>query len=270
MLPKRPATIANITTYEKFKEIYHGLSGLDLNFYKEAQMKRRINSFMSLNGFPNDYTGFLIQVSKDDALFDSFFKHLTINVSQFFRDARLWESFRVDIIPEMLKTRNSLTLWSAGCSTGQEPYTMALILTEYFPQTRYSILASDIDVKVLEQAKAGIYNERDFASTPPSILAKYFTKVAPDKYQIHDALKKNITFKSQNLLTDTFPKDLNFIACRNVVIYFTDEAKDLLYRKFAQSLVQGGVLFTGSTEHIFGKTADLGLKSKVSFFYHKQ
>ncbi|MCL1917102.1 MAG: protein-glutamate O-methyltransferase CheR [Peptococcaceae bacterium] len=260
--------ITQVTTYEKFKDTYLKLSGLDLTFYKEAQMKRRIHSFMTSNGFGDDYTGFLKKLSLDESLFDLFFKHLTINVTQFFRDTKYWDSFVQSIIPSLLQTRDTLKLWSAGCSSGQEPYTMAMIFAEYFPRAHFSILATDIDVKVLDQAKAGVYNERDFATTPKTLIDKYLTKKDGHSYEVSPSLKRNITFQAQNLLIDTFPPNMDFIACRNVVIYFTDEAKSTLYQKFSQSLSPGGILFTGSTEHIFG-AAHLGLHSKTPFFYCK-
>lgn len=257
-----------IADYEKFVQAFHKLSGLDLNFYKENQMKRRINNFMNTHGFRDNYTDFLKALGRDNVLYDAFFKHLTINVTQFFRDVKLWDVFREKILPLVLSGKTSLKIWSAGCSAGQEAYTMAIIMAEYFPAVRYSILGTDIDINVLKQARAGIYEERDFASTPRPIWEKYFTPV-DKKFQVKDTLKRNMTFNEQNLLTDKFDRGFDIIACRNVVIYFTDEAKDVLYQKFAGALNPGGILFTGSTEHLFGKN-HLGLKSVSSFFYQKQ
>lgn len=257
-----------ITDYETFVKAFHTLSGLDLNYYKENQMKRRINNFMNTHGYKDNYTNFVKALRKNNELYDAFFKHLTINVTQFFRDAKLWATYREKIIPSLVNKNNtSLKFWSAGCSGGQEAFTMAIIMAEYFPSVRYSILATDIDVNILKLARLGVYEERDFASTPRPLLEKYFTPVN-NKYRIKDSLKKNITFAEQNLLTDKFQKGFDLIACRNVVIYFTDEAKDILYQKFTDSLNPGGILFTGSTEHLFGKT-HLGLKSVSSFFYQK-
>lgn len=257
-----------ITDYEKFVKAFQGLSGLDLNFYKENQMKRRINNFMSIHGYKDNYNNFCKALSQDSELYDAFFKHLTINVTQFFRDAKLWDVFREKIVPPLLNGRASLKIWSAGCSAGQEAYTMAIIMSEYFPSIKYSILGTDIDINVLKQAQTGIFEERDFASTPQPILQKYLTHLEK-KYQVNESLKKNITFGKQNLLTDKFERGFDIIACRNVVIYFTDEAKNVLYQKFIESLNPGGILFTGSTEHLFGKE-NLGLKPVSSFFYQRQ
>ncbi len=254
-------------TYEGFVKAFYPKSGLDLNFYKQNQMQRRILSFINSHGFKT-YPEFLKVLDEDKALYDAFFKHLTINVSQFFRDANQWTTLRETILPKLLVGKPSLKLWSAGCSSGQEPYSLAITLLEYFPNTRFTITASDIDTNILQQAKEGFYKQNDFASTPPALLQKYFTTT--DKgYQIKDSIKQHITFQKQNLLTDRFDPGFDFIACRNVVIYFTEEAKEMLYKKFAESLRLEGILFTGSTEHLFGMN-HLCLKPVCSFFYQKQ
>ena len=254
-------------TYEGFIKAFHPKSGLDLKFYKQNQMQRRIESFMNSHGCQT-YPEFLKVLANDSVLYDAFFKHLTINVSQFFRDATQWKALRETIIPLLLQNKTPLKLWSAGCSGGQEPYSLAMTMMDYFPSTRFTVLGSDIDVNVLKQAKGGLYIKSDFASTPPEVLQKYFTPLDLG-YQIKDSVKRQVTFQHQNLLTDRFQSGYDFIACRNVVIYFTDEAKEILYKKFTDSLRPGGILFTGSTEYLF-RSNQLGLKSIASFFYQKQ
>lgn len=230
-------------------------------------MQRRILSFMNSHGHPT-YPEFLKALDVDSVLYDAFFKHLTINVSQFFRDANQWKTLRETVIPLLLLSKTPLKLWSAGCSSGQEPYSLAMTMIHYFSSTSFAILGTDIDVNVLKQAKDGLYKQNEFTSTPPEFLQKYFT-LSDKGYQIKDLLKQQVTFQHQNLLTDRFQSGFDFIACRNVVIYFTDEAKELLYNKFTDSLRPGGILFTGSTEHLFGMN-QLGLKAVSSFFYQKQ
>lgn len=253
-------------TYEWFIKAFYPKSRLDLNFYKQNQMQRRITSFMTSHKYQT-FPAFMNALNDDPVLYESFFKHLTINVSQFFRDTNQWKTLREQIFPMLLKEKTSLKLWSAGCSSGQEPYSLAITLMEYFPHTHFTILATDIDTNVLKQATEGIYKQNDFASTPPELLQKYFT-LTDKGYQIKDSVKRQVTFKRQNLLTDRFESGFDFLACRNVVIYFTEEAKEMLYQKFAQSLNTGGILFTGSTEHLFGMS-NLGLQPVSSFFYQK-
>ncbi|WP_088187778.1 protein-glutamate O-methyltransferase CheR [Desulfosporosinus sp. FKA] len=253
-------------TYEEFIKAFHPKSGLDLKFYKQNQMQRRILSFMNSHGYPT-FPEFFKALNSDQSLYDAFFKHLTINVSQFFRDANQWKTLKESIIPQLLQSKSPLKLWSAGCSSGQEPYSLAMTLMEYFPNSKFTVLGSDIDINVLNQAKEGLYKQNDFASTPPEFLQKYFTSTEKG-YQIKESVKRLVTFQHQNLLTDRFQTGFDFIACRNVVIYFTDEAKEMLYKKFTDALKPGGILFTGSTEHLFGMK-HLGLKAVSSFFYQK-
>lgn len=254
-------------TYEEFIKAFHPKSGLDLKFYKQNQMQRRILSFMNSHGH-STYEPFLKALSVDPVLYDAFFKHLTINVSQFFRDTNQWKTLRETIFPLLLQSNNPLKLWSAGCSGGQEPYSLALTLMNYFSAAKFTVLGSDIDLNVIKQAKDGIYKQNDFASTPPEILLKYFTPLDMG-YQIKDSVKRQVAFQHQNLLTERFQAGYDIIACRNVVIYFTDKAKEILYKKFTASLRPGGILFTGNTEHLFGMN-QLGLKSISPFFYQKQ
>lgn len=260
------AFAAEINTYDEFVKSFYPKSGLDLKFYKQNQMERRIRSFMASHGFTG-FAPFLSALGQDKVLFDAFFKHLTINVTQFFRDTTQWNNLRELVLPKLIQNSLALKLWSAGCSSGQEPYSLAITMSEYFPRTRFSILATDIDVNVIQQAKTGLYKQPDFVSTPPELQAKYFT-ASEQGYQISDAVKRAVTFQKQNLLTDRFDTQFDLIACRNVVIYFTEEAKEMLYTKFAASLKSGGILFTGSTEHLFG-LGHLGLKPVSSFFYRK-
>lgn len=259
-------SMSSPNTYEDFIKAFYPKSGLDLKFYKQNQMQRRIISFMHSHGY-NAFPEFLKALNIDPVLYDAFFKHLTINVSQFFRDPNQWVALREKIIPLLCSGKSALKFWSAGCSGGQEPYSLAITMLHYFSGNRFSVLGSDIDVNVLKQAREAIYKQNDFASTAPEILQKYFTPAA-DNYKVKDTVKQHVTFQHQNLLTDSFQTGFDLIACRNVVIYFTDEAKSLLYRKFVNSLRPGGILFTGSTEHLFSVT-ELGLKSVASFFYQK-
>ena len=209
-------------------------------------MQRRILSFMNSHGHQT-YPEFLAAIYVDSVLYDAFFKHLTINVSQFFRDAPQWKTLRETVIPLLLQNKTPLKFWSAGCSSGQEPYSLAMTMMTCFSSAKFSILGTDIDVNVLKQAIEGVYKQNDLASTPSDYLQEYFTP-SHKGYQLQDSVKRQVTFQHQNLLTDPFQTGYDFIACRNVVIYFTEEAKELLYKKFVDSLRPGGILFTGNTD----------------------
>jgi chemotaxis protein methyltransferase CheR len=260
----------SLGSYEYFAEYFKHRSGLDLRCYKQTQMQRRIEQFIVSNGY-RSYLTFKDCLEKEPELLASFMRHLTINVSQFFRDESQWDLLRVKILPTLIRGSGTLRIWSAGCSAGQEAYSLAITLQEHFPLVNYTILATDIDQAVLDQAKSGIYRDMDLsscASLTPKTIDKYFSKIS-DGYQVKESLKRNIRFEPKNLLVGLFETNFDLIICRNVVIYFTEETKDQLYLSFSQSLRSGGVLFTGSTEQIFHLT-ELNLKGIGPFIYQKQ
>ena len=160
-----------------------------------------------------------------------------------------------------------MKIWSAACSTGDEPYSLVMALSRHLPLENIHIIATDIDKQVLDKARLGIYNEKSIASVPDDFKKKYFKQVG-SSYQISDQIKKCVEFREHDLLKDTYPSDCHLIVCRNVVIYFTEEAKDEIYRKFNQSLVNDGLLFIGSTEQITNYK-ELNFRRNKSFFFEK-
>lgn len=253
--------------YQLFTELIKKKTNIDLNLYKEVQMKRRLTSLRDKRGF-NTFKSYFQVIDQDKELMQEFLDKMTINVSEFFRNSKRWEVLEKKILPEMLKKKSELKIWSAACSTGDEPYTIAMILKQYIDLNKVSILATDIDDKILERARQGIYTERALKEVPKQFKDKYFVH-KDSLYIIDDQLKKSITFKKHNLLSDPFPKGFDLIVCRNVMIYFTDEAKTQIYHKFSDSLVDGGVFFVGSTEQIF-TPEKYKLKLLDTFFYTKQ
>ena len=173
-----------------------------------------------------------------------------------------------DVIPEILKhNKGQIKIWSAACSTGDEPYSLAMAFSKHVPLSNIRILATDIDDQVIASAKAGLYDAKAVANVPADLKKKYFTPVG-DSFKISDDIKKCVTFKEHNLLKDAYPKDYDLILCRNVVIYFTDEAKDMIYKNFYNSLKSDGILFIGSTEQIT-TYRELGFKRLSSFYFQK-
>jgi chemotaxis protein methyltransferase CheR len=143
-----------------------------------------------------------------------------------------------------------------------------MALSRHMALSDIKIIATDIDKQVLEAAKVGLYNEKSIAAVPEDLKKKYFTKIG-SSYQIAEEIKHRVEFREHNLLRDPYPSNCNLIVCRNVVIYFTDEAKDEIYAKFNQSLVHGGMLFIGSTEQIMNYK-ELGFVRNKSFFFEKE
>lgn len=254
--------------YEKFKKDILQLAGIDLNSYKEKQMRRRINTLITKNNVKT-YNDYVALIKKDKEKFDQFINFLTINVSEFYRNPDQWKILEGQVFPELIKKfGKNLKIWSAACSTGDEPYSLVMALSRQVPLANIKIIATDIDNQVLDTARMGLYNEKSIASVPDDLKKKYFTKVG-SSYQISDEIKKRVEFKKHDLLKDPYPSGCNLIVCRNVVIYFTEEAKDVIYQKFHKALQPGGVLFIGSTEQIMNYR-ELGFDRHKSFFFEKK
>lgn len=255
-----------IKDYEWFKGEVYKLSGIDLNAYKERQMKRRIDSLISKNGH-KDYEAYIHALKEDKEKYEEFINYLTINVSEFFRNTAQWEVLEKEVFPYLFeKFSKNINIWSAACSTGDEPYSLAMVLGK-FSGAKINILATDIDKQILAKAQMGLYNDKSVAGVPKEFLSKYFEEVSKS-FKVSDEIKKLITFKQHNMLKDPYPKNLDLIVCRNVLIYFTEEAKNDIYIKFNQALKKDGVLFVGSTEQII-QPQRYGFEAIKSFFYKK-
>ena len=253
--------------YEAFKKDVLKLTNIDLNFYKEKQMRRRIDTLATKNGC-SDYESFVKLLRTDKEKFEQFVNFLTINVSEFYRNPDEWKRMDEIIIPKLIKENGrNLKIWSAACSTGDEPYSLAMAFSRHLPLSNIQILATDIDKQVIQHAQVGLYDEKSIAGVPADLKSKYFTKIG-NSYQISNEIKKCVTFKEHNLLNDKYPQNFDLILCRNVVIYFTDEAKSMIYRSFYQSLKPKGVLFIGSTEQITDYK-DIGFERISSFYFEK-
>ena len=252
--------------YQIFIEKVKKKTGIDLSLYKEAQMKRRITSFYIQRGFKS-LLEFFDQMDKDQKLLEAFLDRITINVTQFYRNQYRWEVLEKKIFPMLLERSKNLKIWSAACSSGEEPYSISMVLSKLIPLNQINILATDIDENSIAKAKQGLYNERSLEEVPSDIKEKYFTEMN-GLYKVDERIKRTVTFKRHNLLKDPYPDQMDLIVCRNVLIYFTDEAKNDIYRNFNKALKIGGILFVGSTEQIFFPDT-FGFETVDTFFYRK-
>lgn len=242
-------------------------TGIDLDLYKEAQMRRRISSLIARTEY-NGFAEYFDAVADNKEEFAAFIEYLTINVSEFFRNSDKFNQLESVVIPDLLTRSKSLNIWSAGCSIGAEPYSLSIIMKEMTPGKRHRILASDLDIEILAKAKRGVYLENEIKSITPERLAKYFDKTPEGEYAVKSEIKMSIDFKRHNLLKDPFEKNFDLILCRNVVIYFTEEAKKQLYMNFFKALKPGGILFVGATEAILN-FREMGYTTFKPFFYQK-
>ncbi|MEN8908121.1 MAG: protein-glutamate O-methyltransferase CheR [Clostridiales bacterium] len=253
--------------YTEFKISINKMIDLNLSDYKEKQMKRRIDALINKNGFKN-YQEYIVVLKKDRKLLEEFVNYLTINVSEFYRNPEQWEMLENEILPELLKNTKRLKIWSSACSTGDEPYTLAMVLSNLIGLDQISIYATDIDDTAIDKAKKGVYDKKSLENLPNKLRNKYFIQ-SNNKFVIKDSIKNCVKFGKINLLKDIYPTNLDLIVCRNVVIYFTDDAKNRIYSNFSDSLKKDGILFVGSTEQII-MSKNFLLKPIRTFFYTKE
>jgi chemotaxis protein methyltransferase CheR len=218
------------------------------------------------------YDDYFNMIKNDDKKLREFLDYLTINVSEFFRNDKQWWKLREQIIPEMIKKRATrrLKIWSAGCATGEEPYSLAILSTVCSLEASVPVLACDIDQGALAIAQKGTYLKRQLLNVPPDYLQKYFTTSdGGETYQVNSEIKRRVTWKRFNMIDESFGTGFDIILCRNVVIYFTMETKAALYAKFYNALAPGGYFLVGSTEQIF-EYKKIGFESAGPFLYTRK
>jgi chemotaxis protein methyltransferase CheR len=266
------------TDYARFKACVLQKTGIDLNLYKQQQMHRRLLGMVE-RANTQTFMDYYQVLERDPKEYAEFLDRLTINVSELFRNPEKWEEIRNIILPPMLAKKRALKIWSAGCSYGAEPYTLAILLDQIAPNREHTIHATDLDKNILAKAKEARFTDADLRNVTPAMRQRYFVQTTippapngmPDlspRWQVEPKTRSRVTFRAQNLLADRFESSYDLICCRNVVIYFTDEAKDALFERFCQALTPGGVLFVGGTERIFNHR-ELGFETSTPFFYSR-
>jgi chemotaxis protein methyltransferase CheR len=259
--------------YNQVKISVKKLLGIELNHYKDEQMRRRLDAWLVRTGAAS-WEQYFKLANADLNELSRFRNYLTINVSEFFRDPERWQTLRSQILPDLIKEnracsfKNGPRIWSAGCSIGPEPYTLAIILSELGVTHNHLLLATDLDRGALAKAKArGPYTSEDIRNVSAAERTTYFDAGGPPFFT-SEKLAYMITFREQDMLQDTFEESFDLIVCRNVIIYFTTEAKNNLYNKFSRALRPGGILFLGGTE-IIPRPQDFSFQSQGFSFYKK-
>jgi chemotaxis protein methyltransferase CheR len=255
------------TDYNRFKKKILALTSLDLDIYRQPHLQRRLQSLLKKNGILTYEAYFQLLVKDPQARLD-FKSDMTINTTEFFRDTEQFERLRTTFLPELIQSRSqALRFWSAGCSVGAEAYTLAMMMQEYFPQVPFALLATDIDGDVIKTAKQGLYKAHEIQDVPEPLKKKYFRR-CDNRYALNETIKQSVIFRTSNLMRDPFEGAFDLISCRNVMIYFTQEAKEQLYQRFYHALKPHGLLFVGSSEMIINP-ATFGFESAGPFFYRK-
>lgn len=253
--------------YWQFAEAIGRLVPIRLENYKQQQMERRIRD-LARKHQASSLQAFLGMLKADGKLLREFERHITINVSEFYRNPEAFEYLAEKVLPALGAGRRALRVWSAGCSNGGEPYTLAMLLHRASPHLRHSILATDIDRDMLAKAQAGKgYQQEDVRSLPAALRAAYLVQDGATA-GVKESIARMVRFERLDLLNEQVNRTFDLIACRNVVIYFTDAAKSTLYQRFVDALQPGGFLFIGATETI-GRADGFGLSYVAPCFYRK-
>lgn len=258
-----------------FKDLIYNHSGIHFTSTNRAILESRLRNRIQTTDTesPQKYYNFLLTDEEElKYLLDS----VTTNLTRFFRNVGHFEAFEKFVVPEVIsnKTRDKdyiFRIWSAGCATGEEPYTIAMVMRECLPAyMKIEIIGSDLSLKSLMTAKSGFYPPERVKDVPEKYLAKYFEKKT-DGYQIRDDIMQLIQFDYHNLKYDSGLRNIDVIFCRNVIIYFDAEAQRNVINRFWNAMREYSYLFIGHSESLFGMNTQFQfVKTEWTTLYKKQ
>lgn len=239
-----------------FKKLLDEISrntGLNLVGYRDSYLKRRIGVRIKANRLKS-YDEYIEFLRKNPSEYDKLLDRLTVNVTEFFRNPSTFEAFRSKVLPE-LSSKREIRIWSAGCASGEEPYSIAITVSEFFGrelERRFiRIYATDIDDLSLRRAIKGEYEAKKVANVDSDMLNKYFIKTG-EKYMVKPEIKRMVIFEKQDILKRRWINFFDVVFCRNVAIYFSRDSLEILYGNLYDSLRKGGYLITGKVESLAG------------------
>jgi len=260
-----PDTSIDPQTFERLARLVHDESGIVLSDSKKSLVVSRLSRRMRTLGVA-DFPSYCRLVESNDGAEErrELIFLITTNVTRFFREDHHFAALRSEVMPDLAaraRKGGKIRCWSAGCSSGEEPYSIAITMLEAFPQAANSdvrVLATDLDGNMVQAGRQGIYAELDEAHLPPALRERHFQPVPdrPGAFAVTGPARDLITFAELNLLHDWPMKGpFDFIFCRNVVIYFDIETQQRLWSRFAALLAPGGRLFVGHSERVTGPAA---------------
>ena len=234
-------------------------SGFTVHAYKDKCIRRRIAVRMRACGV-HTYDDYRALLSRSPAEYERLRDALTINVTRFYRNAETWNLLRRTVLPALFDLpRVEVRVWSAGCASGEEPYTLAMLAADFLDQAgrsgelnRLTIHATDIDRASLDRAGAACYRREGLSELPPELMRAYFED-AGEEQRVTDRVRRRVQVRPHDLSRDGPPRaDYDLILCRNVVIYFDRPMQERLFAQFAAALSPGGILLLGKVETLFG------------------
>jgi chemotaxis protein methyltransferase CheR len=240
--------------FDMYRNLIYNESGIHFTPTNRSILESRLKERLRGNAIPNVKAYFQV-ITKDKEELKNFLDSITTNLTRFFRNQAHFDALEYFVVPELLKLKqgsNTLKIWSAGCSTGEEPYTIAMLMSEILPPPwKFEIVASDISLKCLMAGKEGFYADSRITGIPDSYLKKYFDKVEGG-YKVHGDLMSKIRFDYHNLKNDSGLRNLDIVFCRNVIIYFDEAAQTSVINRFWDSMASKSFLFIGHSESLFG------------------
>jgi chemotaxis protein methyltransferase CheR len=240
---------------QKIEKIMYRRIGRDLTQFKKPFLNRRINARMRAVGVRDgsEYAKLLESDSNEPSLL---FKSFSINVTEFYRDTFVWQCLSSLAVQILQTSTLPLKIWSAGCASGEEPYSLAILFKEAIgsKNIKFNIIASDINTEALERAKTGHYSSANLKNLSHGVIAKYFIKTNEDSYEIRDEIKQLVKFEHGDILSFQIDR-ANLITCRNVLIYYDKPAQELIFQKFHKILTKNSYLVIGQDETMMGLKA---------------
>jgi len=234
----------------------HKVTGFDVQQYRASTLKRRLERRLHATKSKN-YKEYLAFLKKDSSECYKFLDAFTINVTEFFRDKRVFLTLKSKILPDILekigeKKRKRIRIWSIGCSEGQEPYSLAIILNEIMKSKKDNLKiilhATDVNKTALKQARRAQYKKTEVKNVPDRYLNEYFTKIKDNEFKIEDNIRKLVRFRHHDLIKGNTLGRFDLILCRNLFIFFNHELQNEMFKKIHASLKKEGILVLGTAE----------------------
>jgi len=256
------SSVSENSGFEALKKKISSERGFNCSYYKESILKRRIDSRMRRAELES-YTDYVSLLDRSPREYNALIDTLTVNVTRFFRNKPVFKAIEEIIIPNLMfykniQSRRVIRVWSAGCASGEEPYSVALLFKDFLGDELddyvFFITATDIDDNILNTAREGIYTADQVKNVSKERLDKYFDKVA-GKYRVKDSIKKYIKFRHHDVISGEVINYFDVILCRNLLIYLSRKTQDEIFARFLRSLNPNGYLVIGKSETLTPKAA---------------
>jgi len=262
----------NDADFDLYRKMIYDASGITFTPTNRSILESRLKERLREKNIESVRTYYDLIV-KEEGEKKAFLDAITTNLTRFFRNQAHFDALEKHVIPELQKIKTStapIKIWSAGCSTGEEPYTIAMLLNEVLrPPWRYEIVASDLSLKCLMTAKEGFYSESKIVGIPDDYLKKYFDKV-DGGFKVRPEIQSKIRFDYHNLKNDSGLQGMDIVFCRNVIIYFDEAAQTAVMNRFWNAMAGKSFLFIGHSESLFGMNTQFEfVKTEWATLYRK-